>query len=237
MGSPVSPDLSSPAAVSQLLTTLYPDLRGFKRLLLKYRPYICPFHELLPYIPPASRVLDVGCGIGIMTALANASGRARDALAFDASADAIVVARRAAWAQRPEIHFERVDATSGWPAYVPDVVVCVDVLHHIAPGQQRAFVRRLAESCPAGKRLVFKDISPRPAWKAAMNGLHDLVLARQRVHHLAEDRLGAWLVQDGFDLREQKRLDQLWYGHYLVVADKRADIDPTGRAFDGPPLG
>jgi 2-polyprenyl-3-methyl-5-hydroxy-6-metoxy-1,4-benzoquinol methylase len=169
-----------------------------------------------------------------MTALANASGRACDALAFDASAAAIAVARNPAWAQRPEIHFERVDATSEWPAYVPDVVVCVDVLHHIARGQQRAFVSRLAESCPPGKRLVFKDISPRPVWKAVMNGLHDLVLARQRVHHLAEERLGAWLVQDGFDVVEQRRLDQLWYGHYLVVADKRADTDAGRRASDRP---
>ena len=165
-----------------------------------------------------------------MTALANASGRARGALAFDASAVAIAAARSPAWAQRPEIHFERLDATCEWPAYIPDVVVCVDVLHHIAPRQQRAFVNRLAKSCPAGKRLVFKDISPRPVWKAAMNGLHDLVLARQRVHHLAEDRLGAWLLQDGFDVLARKRLDQLWYSHYLVVADKRADTDPARRA-------
>jgi 2-polyprenyl-3-methyl-5-hydroxy-6-metoxy-1,4-benzoquinol methylase len=172
-----------------------------------------------------------------MTALANASGRARDALAFDAAAPAIAIARSHAWAQRPEIHFECIDVTSEWPVYVPDVVVCVDVLHHIAPGQQRAFVGRLAESCPAGKRLVFKDISPRPVWKAVMNGLHDLVVAGQRVHHLAEDRLAAWLVQDGFDVLEQKRLDQLWYGHYLVVADKRADTDSARRASDRPTLG
>ena len=47
-----------------------------RRTILKYRPFICPFEELLPYVPDGSSVFDIGCGCGLfLLALAFADKR------------------------------------------------------------------------------------------------------------------------------------------------------------------
>lgn len=48
--------------LSGIAWTLYADSPPFAKALLTYRPYICPFEDLLPHVPVDSNVLDFGCG-------------------------------------------------------------------------------------------------------------------------------------------------------------------------------
>ena len=48
--------------ISDIARRICREQSGAGRLLQIYRPYICPFEELLPHVPEAADILDVGCG-------------------------------------------------------------------------------------------------------------------------------------------------------------------------------
>jgi 2-polyprenyl-3-methyl-5-hydroxy-6-metoxy-1,4-benzoquinol methylase len=207
----------TPREISDIIKRCYPLHRGLGGAITRLRPYICPFEELLPWIPSRSSVLDVGCGVGIMSVLAVEVAGARHVLGFDTSGAAIAVARQTSLSREVDTIFQTLDH-SQWPEGIFDVVMCVDVLHHVPPTSQRAFVSRLAQSTSPGGCLIFKDISPRPFWKAVANRMHDLIMARQWIHYRHEDEVAGWLQEEGLALETRIRLDRLWYGHYLIVA-------------------
>lgn len=184
-------------------------------LITRLRPFICPFDELLQRVPPDARVLDVGCGVGIMSVLAAGPGQAREVMGFDVAAKAIDIARGIRLHGASPMRFERLPAGE-FPQGEFDVVLCIDVLHHVPPKAQVGFLRSVCDRVAAGGVLVYKDISPRPWWKALANRLHDLLMARQWVNYRHEGEVVALLQQAGGEVIEQSRLDRLWYSHVLV---------------------
>jgi len=206
----------SPRAVSRFLDEAFAHQRGLGGRITRLRPYICPFEELLRRMPAGASVLDVGCGVGIMSALALGPGRARRVFGFDISSRAIEIAKGMRVEHHAEVTFQALPA-GVFPDEQFDVVLCVDVLHHVPPPAQRDFLRKACDRVRAGGLLLLKDISPRPRWKACANRLHDLIMARQWVNYRHEDEVAAWLREIGGNVQESVRLDRLWYSHYLIV--------------------
>lgn len=206
--------------VSALLRRLYPSVRGPGGLLIRWRPYIAPFERVLARIPPGSEVLDVGCGAGMLSTLAAATGLASRVHGFDTSEKAIARGNAATLptAAGP-VRLERL-AADEWTDGAFDVVLCVDVLHHVPPPVQEAFIERVCHSVRPGGQVIFKDIAPRPRWKAFANRLHDLLLARQWVHYRRPDEVAGWLAANGLAVIESGRWDMLWYSHYFTVATR-----------------
>jgi 2-polyprenyl-3-methyl-5-hydroxy-6-metoxy-1,4-benzoquinol methylase len=209
----------SPTDISELLKNAYGHCHGLKRFVIKYRPYICPFEEILSRIPPDSELLDVGCGIGLMGVLALITKRARRVVGFDISHRDIEIGRGAVVPEGAELDLHSINL-GGWPLGQFDVVTCIDVLHHIPPDLQRKFCARLVGSIRPGGLVLFKDISPKPRWKAWANRLHDLIMARQWIHYRSADEVTRWFGEDGLTLFEACRLDRFWYAHYLISAGK-----------------
>jgi 2-polyprenyl-3-methyl-5-hydroxy-6-metoxy-1,4-benzoquinol methylase len=213
----------TPRAVSDLLVGAYPRTGTLTRQMIRFRPYICPFHDLLPHIPRNGSVLEVGCGVGMMSVLLAHCGATKRALGIDVSEKAIETARSSVAPQGVDLRFRSVEASEGYPDGF-DTVVCIDVLHHVLRQDQRAFVERLVSVRP-GKTLVFKDVSPKPAWKAFASILHDLVLSRQFIAIPREAEVREWIEEAGMTVVVDRRLDTLWYSHYLLVAEKNEGGD------------
>jgi 2-polyprenyl-3-methyl-5-hydroxy-6-metoxy-1,4-benzoquinol methylase len=190
-----------------------------QRTLQRWRPWICPFEPLIEFVPDHSETLDIGCGGGLFLGLLAALGRIARGYGFDASGKAIAVAeamrRRLPGGHR--LRFERVDACSPWPSSHFDVVAMIDLLHHIPPAQQRSIFERGLACVRPGGRLVFKDMATRPRWRAAANQLHDLLLARQWIHHVAPEKVIAWAAEAGWRAREHLTIDRLWYRHEAIL--------------------
>jgi 2-polyprenyl-3-methyl-5-hydroxy-6-metoxy-1,4-benzoquinol methylase len=120
---------------------------------------------------------------------------------------------------RAMLSFHRIELDADWPTGKFDVLTCIDVLHHVPAARQRDFVRKLA-SANCARKLIFKDVSPVPLWMGLASVLHDLALSRQWITMRHEDRIREWLIEDGLMVTQCKRLDTLWYSHYLIVAEK-----------------
>ncbi len=216
----------TPADLSRTARRLYAAGPAVGRTVQSLRPYICPFDRLLPLIPPGVSVLDVGCGSGLLTVLAADRIDVGRVVGFDSSPSAIglahVAAAALAVAGRPVPEYIPLDVTADWPAGLFDVVAVVDVLHHIPPAAQRSVVEQAAAKVAPGGRLVYKDIGARPRWRAAMNRLHDLVMARQWVRYAEADTVREWVEACGLVAGPVERINTLWYGHDLLVAERPA---------------
>lgn len=179
------------------------------------RPYICPLEEILPLVPAGSAVLDVGCGGGLFLGLLADSGRVSRAVGFDSSPAAVAVARSMTvnLPNHTTVEIRHIDATAPWPSESYDVVSLVDVLHHVPPAAQRAVLSRAFDCVRPGGLLLYKDMATKPKWRAICNQLHDLVLARQWIHHVPVGLVEMWAAENGMRLVAQGAASRLWYAH------------------------
>jgi 2-polyprenyl-3-methyl-5-hydroxy-6-metoxy-1,4-benzoquinol methylase len=189
------------------------------RVLQHWRPYVCPFDKVIEEIPPGSYVLDIGCGGGLLLGAAARIGRISGGVGFDFSMDAINVANAMTETLGPDHHlqFLHLSALDAWPQGTFTLVSMIDVMHHVPPNAQRDVFRKAANSVQPGARMLYKDIAPRPRWRAAANTVHDLLLARQWVHYVPMTTIVAWAKEEGLNLVREYRLNRLWYGHQFAV--------------------
>ncbi len=194
------------------------------RALQHWRPFICPFDLVIAEVPDESFVLDIGCGGGLLLGALICVGRVRGGVGFDFSADAIRVASAMAQSLGPDrgLEFLHLSALDAWPAGPFTVVTMIDVMHHVPVASQRDVFRKAAEILKPGARLIYKDIAPRPRWRAWANTLHDLVLARQWAHYVPMSTIGEWAREDGLTLHRAYQANRLWYGHQCAVFTRPA---------------
>lgn len=189
-----------------------------QRLLQWYRPYICPYEQIIPYIPKQARVLDIGAGCGLFLLLLRKFGRVSAGLGIDVNAGAIAYADRiASLVGATELQFRCLTDISEWPTEPVDAVTLIDVLHHVPPAKQRQFLVAASERVASEGTMLIKDIAPTPHWRAACNRVHDLLVARQWVHYLYPREIRAWLEHCGLECIEQATINRLWYGHMMLV--------------------
>lgn len=140
------------ADVAMVARTIYataPARIKYKQML---RPYICPFHILIDYVPRGATILDVGCGSGLFISLLTSLYRVQSAVGFDADGAAIQAAQAVA-AKLPNysrIRFEHRNAHKSWPEGRFDVVSLIDVMHHVRPEQQAELIATAAEHVDEG---------------------------------------------------------------------------------------
>ena len=210
--------------VSENAARLYPGA-SFGDRLQRLRPRICPFEALLPHVPQSSRVLDIGCGSGLFLGLLMLDGRVARGVGVDPSDAAISRALRMRDTLLPE-QASALSFTKGGVDALGDarfgVVTMVDVMHHIPPPQQRTAFLGACTAVDSGGVFVYKDLSPRPRWRAAANRAHDLALSHQWVHYVHPASLGEWISASGLTVQGALDLPRLWYAHHALVLRRDA---------------
>ena len=219
----------TPAQIAAIARQLYVKGPVVVQAMQHYRPYISPFEQLLPFVPPGSRVLDIGCGGGLFLGLLAQTGRVREGLGIDTSAAAIEVATEMT-SRLPSGHairFEARSASTPLPEQAWDVVSLLDVMHHIPPPQQRLVLEQALSRVAPGGVFLYKDMASRPRWRALANRLHDLLIARQWIHYLPLARAIEWGAAKGFAVAQRRSTNRLWYGHEMVVFKRLPTEEPA----------
>lgn len=207
---------------AELARRLYPDGPVLTRFIQRHRHRICPLDLLVEQVPRGSRVLDVGCGGGLLAAHLVASGRAQSVHGIDASRPAIEIAQSMAGRLKDVVpaaraHFEHRQVQDGLPDEEFDVVCLIDVLHHVpVEAQEKAFTDAASRVGPGGV-FLYKDMADGPVWCSGMNRLHDLAMARQWIRYVPIERAEEWGDRAGLRLERSEDVRMLWYAHEMRV--------------------
>jgi len=229
---PVVPHPDRPTGdVGALARELFTGGAVLPRLMQHHRHRIAPIARCVSLVPDGADLLDVGCGGGLFIACLVAAGRVRSAHGVDASASAIATAQAVVAklrARRPDadVRFEHRRVEQGLPDRAYGAVSMVDVMHHIPPvAQRQAFLDAAARVRPGGV-FLYKDMCDAPFWRAGMNRLHDLVMARQWIRYLPVETADRWATEAGLVREVAEERAMLWYGHEIRLYRRPAEVAP-----------
>lgn len=218
------PAATDAAAIARRLDALYASAAPKTRLLARLRPYICPFERLVPLVPARARVLDLGCGTGLLLGLLAHAGRIAEGVGIDADGAAIAQAERMRARLplgSPPLRFLRQGAEQPWPSGAT-LISCIDLLHHLPPAAQLPLIGRIATALPPGGWLLYKDMAHRPATAAWGNRLHDLLLARDWIHYRPLAEVEREAQAQGLRVHARGRDQRGWYHHEWLLCERPA---------------
>jgi 2-polyprenyl-3-methyl-5-hydroxy-6-metoxy-1,4-benzoquinol methylase len=195
------------------------------RLMQRYRPYICPFELLIPYVSEDTSVLDIGCGGGLFLALLAAQGKRIRGVGVDSSKPAIHAAEQMATFVNAgplgsHLQFNLTAPNDPLPKELFDVVVIIDVMHHIPPADQHGFFQDAMSRVAPGGTLIYKDVVSTPLWRRALNRFHDLVMVQQWIHEVPIATVVSWAGTAGMVSIHSGSTTRFWYGHEFAVFQK-----------------
>ena len=191
------------------------------KLKVYYRPYICPFNELLAFAGEDDSILDIGCGNGQFIYLLSEVINPKSIIGIDISDKIIVRARE----YLKDIRKIPVLLYSYDGLNLPDtfnevsLVYLIDVLHHIDYSKQQSFLNQLFLKMGKGSRLILKDIDA-SSYLVFANKLHDKILTGENSKELSLATVLELLKSTGFHIKQTKTKRLLWYPHYTIEAIK-----------------
>jgi len=234
-----------PDAAGRAALAAYARQSAAVRLHAWVRWFSAPFPSIAAALPETGRVLEIGCGQGLFSVYAALDGPARAVRGVDIDQRKIMVARTVGERVGADLDFDA--APSGRvPAGPWDAIVMVDVLYLLPAEEQRRLLCLAADELAPGGRLVIKEMSRTPAWKAAWNTAQETVAVsvlgitarastpageradffrgrgRARFEFVAPDVMAGWLSQQGL-ITSHRRLDRgRIHPHHLLVGDRLA---------------
>jgi 2-polyprenyl-3-methyl-5-hydroxy-6-metoxy-1,4-benzoquinol methylase len=216
-----------PDRVAHRVFGLFRDAGRGDRLHLRVRWASCPIAAVEAEVPTVGRVLEVGCGHGLVAAYLALACRSREVVGVDIDERKLVVARAAAARlDRGEATLRYVSSADGAvPAGPWDAVVIVDVLYLLDADQELALLDAcLAELAPGGV-LVVKEADVTPRLKHALATAQEVLATRvlritkgDALSFTPIRELAEYVAEQGFDVALRRVDAGYLHPHCMMVA-------------------
>ncbi|MDO8619164.1 MAG: class I SAM-dependent methyltransferase [Candidatus Daviesbacteria bacterium] len=134
---------------------------GWKSLFTKWKFWEEPYEELEKLIPDQGKIIDLGCGEGILANFLVLSSNKRKVLGFEIDKTRLAVANR----NIPNTEFKQADITK---LTIPaaDVLTMFHVLHHLSSyEQQEDVLRNCYKALKKNGKLLIVDVEIKPSLK------------------------------------------------------------------------
>jgi len=194
------------------------------------RYMLASFSGIASLIPEQGRLLDVGCGDGLLAVyLKKIKGRVQSIVGVDIDERKIRIAEQLAL---PGVTFHHKDVAA-MPANSFDIVSVVHVLYLIPAHLREQFVQHCVRVLKPGGTLVLAINMATPRWKYWVTYLQELIMVKllsltkgQAIRFSSMDECKAWIHQAGARLISVKPLGKgRPYAHVGLVAKKILDVD------------
>lgn len=216
---------SAPAARRAI--ELYDDAPRGDRFHVRFRWWTCPFAAIEAQVPGAGRVLEVGCGHGLLSLYLALSRPDRVVTGVDIDEHKIALATRAAGGLRPgeaQASFATV-APDGFAAGRFDAIVIADVLYLLGADARRTLLARYVEHLEPGGVLLLKETDRVPRWKGALTVAQEELATRvlritegDQVSFAPPGEFVAQLREAGLDVTTERVDHGYPHPHVLITA-------------------
>ena len=218
----MSPERSALRAALALYDTQSAGVRFHTRA----RAWTAPLEPVIGAIPPDARLLDVGCGHGLISNAVALRRPAARVLGVDVSETKIASALQTV-SLRTNVEFrrERLEsvAETGF-----DAVSLVDVLYLVPAASWGEFLRRCADKLNPGGVFVLKEIGTQPRWKFERLRLQEFVSTRitrittgDQMHFESGADLRTRLVSSGLVDVTLTMLDRGYASPHLMLTGRK----------------
>ncbi|MGI8809968.1 MAG: class I SAM-dependent methyltransferase [Acidimicrobiales bacterium] len=208
------------------LLPLYRGAPALDRAHVGVRWVSCPFPAVAAQLPASGRILEVGCGHGLLSLYMALGSSERSITGIDVDEDKLAAARAAATGAGLDASFE-VAAGAELPEGPWDGIAIVDVLYLLSAGDQRALLRSCAGALAPGGALVVKEMALVPRWKARWNTLQETASVKilgitegEELTFLPPADLAAAMIAGGLTVRDRPVHRGYPHPHHLLVGRK-----------------
>jgi SAM-dependent methyltransferase len=185
----------------------YRPLSTWESFYLRTRWRLRPFEAVESHVPRKGRILDFGCGYGMLSNFLVLKSPDRQVLGIDLNRARVEVAKRSSKGHH-EISFQLGDVPDfqGVPF---DAVVMTDVLHHIDDANVRVLLRIIRSCLSDHGTLVVLDMDRSPIRKFYTTYLIDRLLnLHWSLHYRSRDLLMRLLGEMGFCVHRDLSADR-----------------------------
>lgn len=205
-----------PAA--EIFPALYRSNRGEARLgagtrlFLALRWHFTPYFEMASKLPSQGRILDLGCGHGLLAYALARSGSERRILGIDHDEARVRLARQAFQQAFGDASGEsRVKIEKGSLLAQPEGpfagIAAIDVMHYFTPEEQQAIVKSAWERLERGGTLILREVDPSGGAASKWNRLYEKLATATgftrsegpKLHFRTPDGWLALLRETGFE--------------------------------------
>ncbi len=186
----------------------------------------CPFPAVAAQLPGTGRILEVGCGHGVLSLYLALTSPDRQVVGVDVDEDKLAVARTAAGAEGLAATFEVV-AGAELPAGPWAGIAIVDVLYLLSADHQRKLLRSCADLLVPGGVLAVKEMALVPRWKATWNRVQETASVKvlgitegSELTFLAPADMAAAMAEGGLTVRDRPIHRGYPHPHHLLVGTK-----------------
>lgn len=196
------------------------NLNGLAKLKTIYRPYICPFDEILNLLPESVKLFDIGCGSGSFLSIINNFKNSDTLAGIEISEKLVQEAKTILSSKIRNLTIFKYDGEN-----IPDeihqyeYISMIDVFHHIPKDLQKDFLIQLYTKMSSGSYLLFKDIDASSIF-VYFNKLHDLVLSNEIGNEISTSNAIKMLKEIGFEMKYNSEKLMLLYPHYTILVRK-----------------
>ena len=141
------------------------------KIYLHLRWLLTPYSVMADHVPIVGKVLDVGCGHGLLAMKMALSAAGRQVLATDHDVQRIDLARLAG-AGIGNLQFE---VSSGSPVAAGqfDAITMIDFLHYFSPEEQERMTRQAFDQLAPGGRLLVREVNSDAGLVSKINKLYE----------------------------------------------------------------
>ncbi len=150
-----------------------PGISRGTKLFLHLRWVLTPYGMIASYVPKEAKVLDVGCGHGLLAMALALGAPGREVLATDHDLQRIALARQAG-AGIANLQFE-VSAGSPVTAGHFDAIMMIDFLHYFSPEEQDNMISQAFANLLPGGWLLAREVNQQAGLISKLNQWYEKI--------------------------------------------------------------
>jgi uncharacterized protein len=212
--------------IRQEVLSLY-KFSAFDQIFLFLRSFVLDYAYIAEHIPLAAKVIDVGCGYGILSNYLALSDLESHVKGIDIDADRISKANQTT-GTRKNIVFEvgdfmRSDLTQF------NTVVAIDLMHYFDFDEQHRIINKVGTALTSGGIFILRQPDTAPKWRYCWTYMHEFIMVKstitktnnRKIYFSSSKSIISVLEENGFEVTIYPNKAMFPYSDTIFVCRKR----------------